>query len=432
MRLSDIPEIQGNQSTSVPEISHDPNTDDFATSMKTGRNGNQPFPLQAEPDDNSDFHGSVASDKTTSPHGGDLQDFHDEVAPEAPNICHQELQGNQSTSVPEISHDPNTDDFATSMKTGRNGNQPFPLQAEPDDNSDFHGSVASDKATSPHGGDFQDFHYEVAPEAPNMCHQELRIGGGDLVTPSTLNRPMTTEKIDFPPISPHGNGGQSDGPVDEAETNLAVDSPPESVSGRNPAALLSDDPAHVPFDHAMPVSLEGLVNNASGGAMRRRSDHHKRSPNRQADKEAKKEKKVEKNAQKLTMKVAKEAQRNAKKSKDLPVETRYGSLPSDRCTGTPFAQMPPRGEIAASSLPESTVAIESSDEPLVEQSTMKPTISKLVSFEDKTGLLDKTPTKPTSNNGHGKVYVPVGLSRLHLVELPDLVVSFQTPYNQMF
>lgn len=118
-----------------------------------------------------------------------------------------------------------------------------------------------------------------------------------------------------------------------------------------------------------------------------------------------------------------------------PTETPYGSSPSEKLTtGTPFIRAPSRERGSISSAPNSTPS--QTDGAAVYIEDDRPgrllTRSWLHRYRSSSHDTDQDLCTSSSSPGHGfssfkeieshKAYIPVGISRLHLVELPDLQV----------
>ena len=193
----------------------------------------------------------------------------------------------------------------------------------------------------------------------------------------------------------------------------------------DPHVLLCDNPDHVPFDYTAPIGPEEMdIAELEGGAPQRKHRtpfHSKRS--------SKKEK----------------SERSARKSESPPLKTperrnvgvpdfQYGSSPSERdTTGTPFLRAPTAEERVpysdgASDQSEDTNTLSDDDGNL--QSNARPFSQRIQpGHPDPRKSESEDHTRPSSSH-HGfsfhrkekRAYVPVGLSRLHLVEMPELQV----------
>lgn len=195
----------------------------------------------------------------------------------------------------------------------------------------------------------------------------------------------------------------------------------------DPHVMLCDEPEHVPFDNEMPVGSEELgtgdeFEDTPGG-------HHHRIFHRRSRSQRKQDKAEEKAAKKATK----------RRLSEQPV---YGSSQSDRdTTGTPFirapipsrmSQLPAQGTDGYQS---DSADSASADEPPAFSST-RPAFQK---FRSKNSEAHRSESDdhawydPKHHNFMSrqkkvkeitKAYIPVGVSRLHLVEMPDLQVDF--------
>jgi hypothetical protein len=195
---------------------------------------------------------------------------------------------------------------------------------------------------------------------------------------------------------------------------------------------LSDDPEHIPFDHAMPVSSEETGNDEfEGGKSRTR----RRSPfNRKGTVEKSKTK------DSITASRALGPKHNNRSG------TAYGSSPTERdTTGTPFLRVASRLKRSRSRSPRSAArelriahndgAGSTSDDEKEQSSQAQPPFMR--SWTDQSNTAQSSSHEPLQatndkndptfkpHSESNKVYITVGISRLHVVEMPDLRVSEQ-------
>lgn len=199
----------------------------------------------------------------------------------------------------------------------------------------------------------------------------------------------------------------------------------ESGTAEATHLLLCDDPGHVCLDEAIPIQPEELaVARTESFSSRAKSKRH-RSPFHRKDKAGKVE---DLNSLKLG--------EESSPPRRSPAETPYGSSPSEKLTtGTPFLRAPSRDRGTIPSPPNSTVsqtdgATANSEEDRLGRLLTRPMIYSLRSssrdFDGGPRANSNSPDHSCSTR-HKKTepqraYIPVGVSRLHLVELPDLQV----------
>ena len=189
-------------------------------------------------------------------------------------------------------------------------------------------------------------------------------------------------------------------------TQKDVEAKPHTVG--DPHLTLCDNPDHIPFDHAMPVGTDEIGNEEfESGISRKR----RRSPFRKRDK------------------ASQSSLHHKKKSR----ETIYGASPSERdTTGTPFLRVSERLKRARSRssgrmrTTNQTDGADSFDEggevdsfdsrPLEKTFTRDRSDSIMQPRKGQRGRASTAEAKPNT------VLVPVGISRLHMVEMPDLKV----------
>ena len=193
----------------------------------------------------------------------------------------------------------------------------------------------------------------------------------------------------------------------------------KSQSERDPHVLLCDHPRHVPFDEYMPIESDEIADSefeAGVPEKRHRSIFHRKNSH-------KKEK-----AEKL--KTSPKPSRSSSKHKSKPAANPYGSSPSERdTTGNPFLRAPFPESRENSSQNDGAHAA-SDDEGARLNMTSRPMFRRFHSqrstkSESENIEGQNSPSHHDVSNGHKvkKAYVPVGLSRLHLVEMPLLQVS---------
>lgn len=210
--------------------------------------------------------------------------------------------------------------------------------------------------------------------------------------------------------------------------NDASEEGPERIG--DPHLTLCDDPEHIPFDHAMPVSSEEIGNDEFGSGVTKRRH---RSPFRRREKT---EKKKPKETSALSKSLPKQESNRS--------EALYGSSPSERdTTGTPFLRVPSRLRRSRSQSPRpSTQEPEASqidgNASASEGEGARPSRSRHFSRKFRS---DRSSSRHSESDDHGKphsghqsrflhyksrsqkAFITVGISRLHVVELPELRVS---------
>lgn len=212
------------------------------------------------------------------------------------------------------------------------------------------------------------------------------------------------------PIS-SGNSGTEDGSVWGEATHL----------------LLCDDPGHLGLDETIPIEPEELaVARAeifSGGTEPKRQ----RPPSHPEDKAGNVEEQGGVNFGE-----------DPSTPRPISTGTLYGSSPSDKLTtGTPFLRAPSRDRRPISTA--SSYAVSQTDGTTAHSEDRRAgrLLTRSIFHSSRPGSRDTDVGHRTSFNspGHGcevrqketeprRAYIPVGVSRLHLVELPDLQVCF--------
>lgn len=192
----------------------------------------------------------------------------------------------------------------------------------------------------------------------------------------------------------------------------------------DPHVMLCDEPEHVPFDSEMPVGSEEL---GTGDEFEDTTGDHRRIFHRRNRSQRKQDRAEEKAAKKAT-------------KGRLAEQAVYGSSPSDRdTTGTPFIRAPVRSSLSkfpaqgTDGHQSDSADSASSDERPASPST-RPDFQRFRSENSearKSESEDRSGSDPKHHSflsRHRKVkeipkaYIPVGISRLHLVEMPDLQV----------
>ena len=204
----------------------------------------------------------------------------------------------------------------------------------------------------------------------------------------------------------------------ETAPPLSAATPESSVKSGDAHLLLSDDLDHVPFDHALPVQSDEVDNNELNSEMSQKkhrfSFHRKEkasSPNKDDTKSS----------------------RNSSRHNTPPAEVQYGSSLSDT-TGTPFLRAPSRSRGSPSpahnTLPSQNDGADAASDG--EGQRLSPSRPKLKESRSERSSSRKSESD-TSPHGFSfrrkqkKAFVPVGISRLHLVEMPDLEVYTSQP-----
>ena len=177
----------------------------------------------------------------------------------------------------------------------------------------------------------------------------------------------------------------------------------------DPHLTLCDNPDHIPFDNAMPVGTDEIGNEEFESGM---SKKRRRSPFRRLDKPSR-------------------SSFHQRKQSREPI---LGASPSERdTTGTPFLRVSDRLRRARSRSSQRVSSVKQMDGAGSLDEDNEAAATRIRSLEDtlavgksekallsRRGRRDRASTvdqKPTT------VLVPVGISRLHMVEMPDLKVS---------
>lgn len=193
----------------------------------------------------------------------------------------------------------------------------------------------------------------------------------------------------------------------------------------DPHVMLCDEPEHVPFDDEMPVGSEELGTGDEFGDTP--GGHHHRIFHRRRRSQRKQDKAEEKEAKKAS-------------KRQLSEQPVYGSSQSDRdTTGTPFIRAPipsrmsqPPAQGTDGNQSDSADS-ESADEHPAPPST-RPAFQRFRSKNSEKRRSESEDHTKSDSKRQGfmsrqkkvkeipKAYIPVGVSRLHLVEMPDLQV----------
>ena len=196
----------------------------------------------------------------------------------------------------------------------------------------------------------------------------------------------------------------------------------------DPHLMLCDDPSHIPFDEAMPVSPDEIGNDEfESGVPRKRH----RSPFRRKDKKEKAKKKEDTSPR-----------RRLSVHKKKPAEEPYGSSPLERnTTGTPFLRVPIRRGKSRSRSSDHEDDPNFSDEARSISDVESRKESRPASIRENSS--EHSSIRGTESEDHPKAHgyyrrkrkerpeasVAVGVSRLHVVKMPDLKVCvIGSPY----
>lgn len=214
---------------------------------------------------------------------------------------------------------------------------------------------------------------------------------------------------------------------------LALDTPPAEDKAPSkdlrfigdPHLMLCDEPEHVPFDNEMPVGSEELGTGDEFGDTP--GGRHHRLFHRRSRSQRKQDKAEERQAKKASK----------RRLSEQPV---YGSSQSDRdTTGTPFiraptpsrmSQPPAQGTDGHQSDSLDSASAEEhpappSTRPAFRRFHSKNSEARRSESEDHTGSNPQHQgfmSRKKKVKEIPKAYIPVGVSRLHLVEMPDLQV----------
>ena len=212
-------------------------------------------------------------------------------------------------------------------------------------------------------------------------------------------------------------GGQNeDGKVNFAGvTGLSADIEEQQDAGieshpcGDPHLTLCDNPDHIPFDNAMPVGTDEIGNEEFESGI---SKKRHRSPFRRLDKPS----------------------RRSLHQKKRSKETILGASPSERdTTGTPFLRVSDRLKRARSRSSQRVSSVkqmdgadsldEDSEGAAIRKRSLQDTLNVGKSENAPLSRRDQGDRASTVDQIPTTVLVPVGISRLHMVEMPDLKVS---------
>ena len=188
----------------------------------------------------------------------------------------------------------------------------------------------------------------------------------------------------------------------------------------DPHLTLCDNPDHIPFDHAMPVGSDEIDNEEFGSGMAKK---RLRSSFRRHDKTAKMR------GSEMTI----PRKKPTGQSKQSP-ETTFGGSPSERdTTGTPFLRVPDRIRRSRSRSSQRKSATSQTDgaDSIHERENTDGSRTDVLEIGEPQGnityrhleSIQGAPNVQSSTvHEEPSVLVPVGVSRLHMVELPMLTV----------
>ena len=189
----------------------------------------------------------------------------------------------------------------------------------------------------------------------------------------------------------------------------------------DPHLMLCDDPSHIPFDEAMPVSPNEIGNDEFESGMPKKRH---RSPFRRKEK-----------AEKVKTKEDASPRRRLSMHKKKPAAEPYGSSPLERdTTGTPFLRVPSRRGKSRSRSSDNEVDPTFSDEARSLSDVESKRGSRPASIRENSS--EHSSIRGTESEDYPKAHrsyrgkrkeqpeasVAVGVSRLHLVKMPDLKV----------
>ncbi|MCJ1474718.1 hypothetical protein MMC13_003378 [Lambiella insularis] len=197
-----------------------------------------------------------------------------------------------------------------------------------------------------------------------------------------------------------------------ADLALPVVAPKESQDQGNPHVLLCGDPQHVPFDDYVPITSDEIAEDELASFVperRHRSIFHRRSSHNKE--------KAEKSSDKKPLRTSRSSSRQRLRALITP----YGSSPSERqTTGTPFLRAPSPAHDGETPRHDGADSASESDGHNFDNKS--PKFKRFHSNKSNMSILHSSSSPRVSPIGRNetKAYVPVGLSRLHLVEMPDL------------
>ena len=254
--------------------------------------------------------------------------------------------------------------------------------------------------------------------------------------------PIDVESSDKPGVTPFENlpPATNEGLIGLAQPSVSSAEAVHEAKGS--PVLLSEDPEHSLLVDPKPVTSEEIAIEEVMSEPRRQRQNlfHRKSSRRSTNTEDSRDRLSSKDKIKETIRQARSLSRNRAKSTEAP----YGSSPLERdITGTPFLRAPSRHKrpqsAAQDQLADHAEALGARNDGPGEEGTLRSTRPESPhtwcdspgSRHSDTERSDTARTRPTAAH-HGspcdckekKSYVPVGLSRLHLVEMPELVVRF--------
>ena len=207
------------------------------------------------------------------------------------------------------------------------------------------------------------------------------------------------------------NCGSSAAVDGRSGTHTVVVEPTGRISQKtDPHLMLCDNPDHIPFDHAMPVASDEIENEEFESGL---SKKRHRSPFRRHAKPRKSY------ADEGTVLSTNSASQNNQKGP----ETQFGGSPSERdTTGTPFLRVPerlkrPRSRDSRRKLVASQT--DGAESPVEDGMGDKTRPSEQATIESQD---DNVQYKESEKAEVPSILVPVGVSRLHMVEMPNLTV----------
>lgn len=233
-------------------------------------------------------------------------------------------------------------------------------------------------------------------------------------------------KLNIEQASPHRERHEGDQLDRSSGVNIAtamVDEHTHHHKPGDPHLTLCDHPDHIPFDHAMPVGSDEIGNEEfESGLPRKRS----RGPFHRRDKS------VKPKAIEATISTRSPTGRSQTSS-----EATFGGSPSERnTTGTPFLRVPERlkrSHSKSSRRKLGTSQTDGADSPDDDECAREPRLDDPAIIEPQAGASYRTlesaqtaqddTSSPLQKGKTPSVLVPVGVSRLHMVEMPMLTMG---------
>ena len=192
----------------------------------------------------------------------------------------------------------------------------------------------------------------------------------------------------------------------------------------DPHLMLCDDPSHVPFDETMPVSSDEIGNDEFESAPPKKRH---RSPFRRKEK-----------AERQEFKEEARPRRRPSAQKEKAAEEQYGSSPLERdTTGTPFLRVPSRKSKSRSRSSEREIDRILRDDAGSNSESEGKKGSPPVSIRENSSICSNSHGPELEEHSksdrssrhkqkeHHRASVAVGVSRLHLVKMPELKVCAQ-------